>query len=87
MVIDRPMNGEIFLTYVLTFLLPTRYKRQPKDIRRYPFRHRARAGVRTTGCAMAGMRRGDFLKACGLVAVGTALMRPVRALARRAPTS
>jgi hypothetical protein len=30
------------------------------------------------------MTRGDFLKACGLVAVGTALMRPVRALARRA---
>jgi hypothetical protein len=29
------------------------------------------------------MTRGDFLKACGLVAVGTALMRPVRALARR----
>ncbi len=23
MVIDRPMNGEIFLAYVLTFLLPT----------------------------------------------------------------
>jgi hypothetical protein len=30
------------------------------------------------------MRRDDFLEACGLVAVGTALMRPVRALARRA---
>jgi hypothetical protein len=30
------------------------------------------------------MTRGDFVKACGLVAVGTALMRPVRALARRA---
>jgi hypothetical protein len=29
------------------------------------------------------MRRGDFLKACGLVAVRTALMRPVRALAGR----
>ena len=30
------------------------------------------------------MTRGDFLKACGLVTVGTALMRSVRALARRA---
>jgi hypothetical protein len=29
------------------------------------------------------MTRGDFAKAFGLVAVGTALMRPVRALARR----
>jgi hypothetical protein len=30
------------------------------------------------------MMRREFLKACGLVAVGTALVSPVRALARRA---
>ena len=43
MVIDRPMNGEIFLAYVLTFLLPTLSRGDIVVMDRVPARHRLQA--------------------------------------------